>query len=261
MTANTFEELERRCKRLRYRKFFKLFISLLLLLAVAFFVYYYLVNFKDRKILHTKEKVSVKQEKKLEKNITKEIVKPLEKKVEIKKEEPPLKKKIEKSKKSVLVLQPKIEINASMIESEKIAQEQKSKKSVKSIKKPAKITPPKEEVIKKVEPAKKKIDFKIKLTNSDEETILIKNYKVNKSYDAAIKLSRYYFSKKRYKKAIYWAKIASKFDATKASPWLIYAKSKYSLGKKREAMEVLRTFLSYFYSKEAFDLLEEYKKR
>ncbi len=78
-------------------------------------------------------------------------------------------------------------------------------------------------------------------------------------YDEALIFAKNSFKEKKYIKCIYWAKKASKLNSSKAEPWILYAKAKYKLGKKKEAIDSLRTYLNYFHSKDALDLLKNYE--
>ncbi len=156
-----------------------------------------------------------------------------------------------KSKKTeTLTLSPQIDIQKL-----KIVKKTKTKIVKKELHKVI-IKEKKEKIVKKKIPSK--IKFKINLTSSNEETILLKNFQISKKYSTALKLSKYYLASNDYKKAIFWAKNASKLDSTKAEPWIVYAKSKYAMGEKKNAIASLQTFLNYFYSKEANTLLQKY---
>ncbi len=124
---------------------------------------------------------------------------------------------------------------------------------------------PKDKIIKKkAKPikqneTKKKLILKLIVEKANEETILLKNYNINKDFSSSIKLAEYYLNHKKYNKALNWAKNANKFDATRAQSWIVYAKAEFSLGKKDDAIKSLQTYLHTFYSKKAVMLLEKYK--
>ncbi len=79
------------------------------------------------------------------------------------------------------------------------------------------------------------------------------------SYDLAIQIAERYFDAKRYKKALYWAKKANRLDKEQEDAWILYAKSLYHLGNKKEAKQILRVFLDYKESKRAQKLLKEWR--
>ncbi len=79
------------------------------------------------------------------------------------------------------------------------------------------------------------------------------------SYNTALLLARNYYTDKAYKKAIYWAKKASEFNKESADSWLIYAKSLYALGRKKQAKQLLHIYLQYEYSDEVKSLLNQWE--
>lgn len=107
------------------------------------------------------------------------------------------------------------------------------------------------------EETKKIINLSIK-SMGDEEALL-KNFHSSNNFKTAYSLAEFYFNKKEYTKAIYWSKESSKLEPTSDKPWIIYAKSKFYLGDKSEAIRSLEVFLAYTSSKEAKDLLNFYK--
>lgn len=229
MTNSRFEELERRCKKIKDKKIIK-FIIFTLFLALLVAVSYWAV------VKYPKLDNTVKT-----KNTT------------------PVKKVISKTEKSTskptLKLEPVIKIpkvtTKPHIQKKKETVQKKEKQKAQNLPKKPKTTV-KKEVIKPI--------LKIVTQNADKETVLLKNYSINKDFSSALKLAKYYFKQKDYKKALYWAKNANKLDSTKDDSWIVYAKSKYALGKEEDAIESLKTFLSIFYSKRATELLNRYEK-
>ncbi len=232
MINSRFEDLQRRCNSI-YRK--KLLQKLLIIFFAIFictgswYLYENLYKAKQQKILIKKQTVLRKKQ---------IIIKP---------------KKIQPIKRKTLILVP--QINIQKLKVPKKAEIKKIKKELHQLS----MTLKTQEIPKKK--VESKIKFKINLINSNEETILLKNFRISKKYTIALKLSNYYLLNKDYKKAIFWAKNASRLDSTKAKPWIIYAKSKHALGEKKEAIDSLQTFLNYFYSKEANALLQKYLKK
>jgi len=226
MTNNRFEELEKRCKSIKRRKIIKyvLFIIIFILGCSAIFIIKSYVNKNGQ----TKIKRMV--------SVTKVI-----------------KKVAPKQDSFSLKLEPVINIPKVIEQPKKtvIKQKQKEQKRVKL-----------DNVIKDNNIQKKQIKpiLKIITKDADEETVLLKNYSVNKDFTSVLKLANYYYNNKDYKKALYWAKNANKLDSSKDDSWIIYAKSKYALGQKKDAIDSLETFLNIFYSKKANSLLEKYKK-
>lgn len=104
---------------------------------------------------------------------------------------------------------------------------------------------------------KKTLNIAVK-SLSDEEALL-KNFQSSNTFATAIALAQFYFDKKEYIKAISWAKESSKLEPVSDKPWIIYAKSKFHLGERAEAIRSLELFVGYVNSKEAKELLTFYK--
>ncbi|NCD11730.1 MAG: hypothetical protein EOL93_04195 [Epsilonproteobacteria bacterium] len=79
------------------------------------------------------------------------------------------------------------------------------------------------------------------------------------TYENAYALAHFYFERKSYLEAIVWAKKANKLNPNLDQTWLIYAKSKFSLGEKEEAISSLERIVGYIKSEELHDLLDFYK--
>jgi predicted Zn-dependent protease len=89
-------------------------------------------------------------------------------------------------------------------------------------------------------------------------SLLTKEKKQN-SYQSAINIASFYFEEKDYDKAISWAVKASKKNPKQSRPWIIYAKSKASLGKTKVAQKALSIYLKHTNSKEVQNLLNNLK--
>jgi tetratricopeptide (TPR) repeat protein len=109
--------------------------------------------------------------------------------------------------------------------------------------------------VKKVEPKS--------LVSQNEVNIeqLEKVYERRKSYTIAIKIAKKYFDKKDYKNSLKWAKKANNLNKEKSDSWILYAKSKYELGHKSAAKEILHFYLNYKNSKEVKMLLKQWDKK
>ncbi len=104
-----------------------------------------------------------------------------------------------------------------------------------------------------------KKQLSMSVSSLSQEEALLKNFHSAKTFAEAIALTHYYFEQKEYLKVILWAKESSKLKPSSVEPWLLYAKSKFYLGEKEEAIRSLELFLSYTNSKEAKELLTFYK--
>jgi hypothetical protein len=55
-------------------------------------------------------------------------------------------------------------------------------------------------------------------------------------------LAKYYYRKKRYRKAEYWAMQANAIDSTQEGSWIIFGKAKAKQGHRTDALRVLQAF-------------------
>ncbi|AOO65544.1 hypothetical protein SHALO_1773 [Sulfurospirillum halorespirans DSM 13726] len=92
-----------------------------------------------------------------------------------------------------------------------------------------------------------------------EEHQLLKAHNAVPNFDNAHALAHFYFERKAYAEVIMWAKEASKYNSSSEKPWILYAKAKFYLGDRTEAIRSLELFLGYINSKEAHELLNFYK--
>lgn len=102
-------------------------------------------------------------------------------------------------------------------------------------------------------------ETKATINSLSEEEQLLKNYNAVQNFDNAYALAYFYFERQLYSDVIVWAKETSKHNSRSEKPWLLYAKAKFSLGDRAEAIRSLELFLSYINSKEAHELLNFYK--
>ena len=70
------------------------------------------------------------------------------------------------------------------------------------------------------------------------------HFKNSKDPKDALALARDYYAKKDYKSAAKWAFELNNLDKKNADGWLIFAKSKYNVGNKKDALKVLEAYLS-----------------
>lgn len=92
-----------------------------------------------------------------------------------------------------------------------------------------------------------------------QEGQLLKNYNTVQNFENAYALAHFYFERQSYSDVIIWVKETSKHDSRSEKPWILYAKAKFLLGDRAEAIRSLELFLSYINSKEAHELLNFYK--
>ena len=92
-----------------------------------------------------------------------------------------------------------------------------------------------------------------------EETQLLKNFNAVQNFDNAYALAYFYFERQSYGDVIIWAKETNKYNSRSEKPWILYAKAKFALGDRAEAIRSLELFLSYINSTEVQELLNVYK--
>ena len=107
--------------------------------------------------------------------------------------------------------------------------------------------------VKKIE---KENPFQLEVKERKNLYALLTNDKEKNSYKSAVDIAKFYFEEKNYDKAVTWAVKASKKDPKQSQPWIIYAKSKASLGKAKVAKKALSIYLKHTDSKEIRDLLD-----
>ena len=85
-------------------------------------------------------------------------------------------------------------------------------------------------------------------------------FESTKSYDDAIYLAQYYYNKKNYKKAEYWAMQANIVDSIPEESWIIFAKAKAKSGHRVEALKVLEAYYNKTGSTNALELIDAIRK-
>lgn len=94
----------------------------------------------------------------------------------------------------------------------------------------------------------------------NNNSLIIKTEKLP-SFNTCIELSKEYFKNKDYKNALKWAKLANLQNKKNPLSWIIAAKSLYQLGKKKEAIKLLKIYNSYYNNKEIEKLLKEFNEK
>jgi len=265
MINSTFEELERRCKNINRKRYLRWFFIIFALLAI--FVVIYIEFFTSKSIttqrdmkqskksllekpkktksiaklekIREKPKQILKKSSVVKKNEVKKIIKKIVKKQK-RKAEPRENKKV-MQKKSITY--DTIFLNSNIVVPKTIKAKKLKKETQKTTLKKRSI------LQNSTNTKKKKIVIKVK-SFKDEESLL-KDSRVDENFETTLKLSSYYLKKLKYQKAVYWSKKASRHRPSSFEPWLIYAKAKIKQHKKPEAIRAVKTFLSYFDSKDA----------
>ncbi len=84
---------------------------------------------------------------------------------------------------------------------------------------------------------------------------LQQEFQKNHDYKTALKISRLYYTGKRYKDSLKWAMIANELNEKDDSSWILFAKTKLKLGDKKNAKKALLTYDRVYHSQRVKDLL------
>jgi len=103
---------------------------------------------------------------------------------------------------------------------------------------------------------KKKVSI-IKISTNSAYKDVERRFKRSHNINDSMFLANMYYKRKNYRKAIYWAMQTNKLDKNIEESWLIFAKSKVKLGKKNEAISVLKAYIKRSNSYEARKLLKK----
>ena len=100
---------------------------------------------------------------------------------------------------------------------------------------------PNEEIIELEPKAKPKIDIQISSENN-EISMLKENFNKNKNPETALKIARKCYQDKRYSDTIKWALSANNLDSSIEESWVMFAKAKYMLKQKDDALRALEEY-------------------
>jgi hypothetical protein len=106
---------------------------------------------------------------------------------------------------------------------------------------------------------KKKINFQH--SNANYIEVMLQKFKQNKNPREALLLAKAYYQKKDYIESEKWSLIANNLNKNLEESWLIFAKSKAKLGKRREALKILSSYYKTTQSSQAKALIEKIKSR
>jgi len=107
----------------------------------------------------------------------------------------------------------------------------------------------------------KKINLIIRDPQNENIVKEIENrFAQSKSYNDAIYLAEYYYSRNNYKKAEYWAMQANIINSLPEESWLIFAKSKVKSGHRVEALKVLQAYYDKTGSTNVLELIDLIRK-
>ena len=100
---------------------------------------------------------------------------------------------------------------------------------------------PNAEIIELEPKAKPKIDIQISSENN-EISMLKENFNKNKNPEIALKIARKCYQDKRYIDTIKWALSANNLDSSIEESWVMFAKAKYMLKQKDDALRALEEY-------------------
>lgn len=238
MTNSRFEDLEKRAKKIEFKRIFK-FVSLVAILSCLAVSLMYITQNKNKKIILVDkghEQVEIKKEE-IKKIITQEDVK-------------------KESIKEDLI------INKDMQNKEALYDTQTLELNVKQSNRKSKIARNEKKVVPtiKIVDLDEKQFFSLKVKSVNEEEVLLRDFDAKKDYISAMKLANLYYQNRSYEKSIYWTKEASRINPGSSEPWIIYARSKNKLGLNDDAIIALEKYLVFFSSTTASNLLIKLKE-
>jgi len=102
---------------------------------------------------------------------------------------------------------------------------------------------------------------KIKKMKKENNTSIILKTQTLPSFDTCISIARKYLESRDYKNALKWAKNANIQNRKDPLSWIISAKALYHMGKKHEAVKLLKIYNSYYNNKEIKKLIKEYNEK
>lgn len=102
--------------------------------------------------------------------------------------------------------------------------------------------------------------LKVSKSKSKGLKYLITKYNSSPDYKLALDIANIYYDQKDFKNSSIWANKANGLDRQKEEPWILFAKSNYKLGKRKDAINSLKLFLDYKFSQRAKNLLDKWSK-
>ncbi len=108
-------------------------------------------------------------------------------------------------------------------------------------------------------PKEKDVKTKIHIVMKDINSIQYLKNKFQKTHDIvfALMLCENYYSQKNYRESLKWSIIANDIDSQSERSWMWFAKSKYKLNKREDAIKALKAFLKSNESKNIRLLLRD----
>ncbi len=239
------EELERKWRKYKRKRLLSLFLKIVLTVPFLVVGVFFYLRYEPLTGEESKENASITAA-----APTKEISKSDQKVIEKSIHKTPKTEKIEsdsiqmepqKTPKEV-VLKPSMDFLNNLEEYKKLSEPKQ--KRVENRPKPKKQETLVKETKSSLEKKNKNV-IKISKSESEQDVLktLEKRFNKNKDPKTALFLSKAYYNKKDYVKALKWAIIANDLDSSNPQSWILFAKSSVKLGKKEQAVKALETFL------------------
>ena len=103
--------------------------------------------------------------------------------------------------------------------------------------------------------------IKIKLSSNNYMSIMKEKFRQNKNPRDALLIAEAYYNAGNYKKAEEWALIANNLDKNLDDSWLLFAKAKDKMGKRREALKILVVYYNKSKSSKVKALIDKMKSK
>ena len=111
----------------------------------------------------------------------------------------------------------------------------------------------------RVKRKKKKIN--IQSSSNNYMSIMKEKFQRNKNPREALLIAKAYYNAGNYKQSEEWSLIANNLDKNLDESWLLFAKSKDKLGKRREALRILVAYYNKSKSSKVKALIEKMKSK
>lgn len=228
MTSRKFEELERRVKRIKTKKYIKLILLSFVLFGSTFYLVKYTIKTKP---LHVEIKIEEKEVQTPTALVeAKELV----------------------QEKSREVAQKEEKIDYETIELSVTIDLPDEKKLVPKIEK---------QIVKVEQKEREEQKFILHVKEINDKDALLERFGDKEDFESAIGLARLYFEDKKFVKSIYWSRKASNLNPKNESSWIIFSKSKQALGESEDAIKALQVYLEHFSSQSIENLLKQHRSQ
>jgi hypothetical protein len=105
--------------------------------------------------------------------------------------------------------------------------------------------------------------MRLKMTDAKSRKVVKQiesRFPATRDYDDAMYLAKYYYRKKKYRKAEYWAMQANTIDSSQEGSWIIFGKAKAKQGHRADALRVLQAYYDRSGSMQVKMLIDRIRK-